>query len=242
MKSDKNSLNINTVILAVNLGLALALWIGDGLYIRYGAFSVKIITSILFAVMGAVNLLYIFLARQGNKRFACVLVAGLVLAMLGDIILEIHFIAGAVLFALGHVLFLVSYSFLRKFTFVDFLIGAFIGFLSILFITLAPIFDFSDDIAMEIVCIVYALVISLMVGKAICNFAVDRNWLTFVIMIGSLLFFFSDLMLLLNVFSSIDKYVGALCLATYYPAECLLAFSVYLSAIKNAELIRNSEL
>ncbi|MDE7107595.1 MAG: lysoplasmalogenase, partial [Clostridiales bacterium] len=100
---------------------------------------------------------------------------------------------------------------------------------------LAPIFDFSDDIAMEIVCIVYAVVISMMVGKAVCNFAADRSWLTFIIMIGSLLFFFSDLMLLLNVFSSIQKYVGALCLATYYPAECLLAFSVYL-AKRDAEL------
>ncbi|MDE6294380.1 MAG: lysoplasmalogenase, partial [Clostridiales bacterium] len=111
--------------------------------------------------------------------------------------------------------------------------GAFIAFLSVLFIVVAPIFDFSGDIAMEVVCVVYALVISLMVGKAICNFAVDRSWLTFIIMLGSLLFFFSDLMLLLNVFSSVEKYVGALCLSTYYPAECLLAFSVFLARKSN---------
>ncbi|MDE5562769.1 MAG: lysoplasmalogenase [Clostridiales bacterium] len=235
MEQNKKPLDINTVILAVNLAFVLFIMILNGLYIRYGAFSVKVVTSLAFAIMGGVNLLYLILTKHDSFKFPAVMVAGLFLAMLGDVILEIHFIAGAVLFALGHVLFLVSYCFLRKFNFVDFLCGAFIAFLAVLFITLAPIFDFSDDIAMEIVCIVYAIVISMMVGKAICNFAADCSWLTFIIMIGSLLFFFSDLMLLLNVFSSIQKYVGSLCLATYYPAECLLAFSVYL-AKRDAEL------
>ncbi|MDE7163839.1 MAG: lysoplasmalogenase [Clostridiales bacterium] len=233
MESNKKSLNIKTVILAVDLALALLIWILDGVYIRYGAFSVKIVTSLLFAVMGGVNLVYLILTKHKDFNFPSIMVAGLVFAMLGDVILEIHFIAGAVLFAIGHVLFFVSYCFLRKYTFVDFLCGAFIAFLSVLFIVFAPIFDFSGDIAMEAVCIVYAIVISLMVGKAICNFAVNSTWLTFIIMIGSLLFFFSDLMLLLNVFSSVEKYVGALCLSTYYPAECLLAFSVFLSRKQN---------
>lgn len=229
MESNKKSLDIHTVVLAVNLALVLFIWIGDGLYIRHGAFSVKVITSLMFAVMGGVNLAYLILIKHGNYKFPIVMDAGLFLAMLGDVILEIHFIAGAVLFAIGHILFFASYCFLRKYTFVDFLIGAVIALFSVLFIAFAPIFDFADDIAMEAVCIIYAIVISLMVGKAICNFAVDRSWLTFIIMIGSLLFFFSDLMLLLNVFSTIEKYVGVLCLATYYPAECLLAFSVYLA-------------
>lgn len=229
MEQNKKPLDISTVILAVNLALILFIWIGDGLYIRYGTFSVKVITSLMFAIMGGVNLAYLILTKHDSYKFPSVMVAGLFIAMLGDVILEIHFIAGAVLFAIGHVLFFASYCFLRKFTFVDFLFGAFIAFLSVLFITLAPIFDFTDNGAMEAVCIIYAIVISMMVGKAVCNFAEDRSWLTFIIMIGSLLFFFSDLMLLLNVFSTIQKYVGALCLATYYPAECLLAFSVYLT-------------
>lgn len=233
METNKKSLDINTVILAVNLALALLIFILDGLYIRYGAFSVKVVTSLLFVVMGGVNLAYLIITKHKDFRFPAIMVSGLVLAMLGDVILEIHFIAGAVLFAIGHVLFFVSYCFLRKFTFIDFLCGALIAFLSVLFIVFAPIFDFSGDIAMEVVCVVYATVISLMVGKAICNFAVDRSWLTFIIMLGSLLFFFSDLMLLLNVFSSVEKYVGALCLSTYYPAESLLAFSVFLARKSN---------
>ena len=229
MESEKKSLDLTTVILAVNLAIALFIWILDGLYIRYGAFSVKIVTSLLFTVMGFVNLVYLVLTKHNDLKFPSVMVAGLTFAMLGDIILEIHFIVGAALFAVGHVLFFASYCFLRKPSLVDFLLGGVIMVFAVLFITLAPIFDFSDDILMEIVCIVYAAVISLMVGKAIGDFVKLKSWLTFAIALGSLLFFFSDLMLLLNVFSSVKMYVGALCLATYYPAECLLAFSIYLA-------------
>ena len=227
METRKKPISINDVILAVNLVLVLFIQIGNGLYIRYGAFSVKVVTSLMFAIMGGVNPSYLILTKHKDFKFPSIMTAGLVFAMLGDVILEIQFTAGAALFAVGHILFLVAYCFLRKLDFTDVLLGGFIAFLSVLFITLAPIFDFSDDIAMEAVCIIYAIVISLMVGKAVCNFIADKKWLTFVIMIGSLLFFFSDLMLLLNVFSNIDKYVGALCLATYYPAECLLAFSIF---------------
>ena len=229
MESEKKPVDIGTVILAVNLAFALLVWILDGLYIRYGAFSVKIVTSLLFTVMGIVNLVYLILTKHGDLKFPSVMVAGLTFAMLGDVILEIQFIVGAVLFAVGHVLFFVSYCFLRKPSLVDFLLGGVIMLLAVLFITLAPIFDFSGDVAMEIVCVVYAMVISLMVGKAIGDFIKLKSWLTFAIALGSVLFFFSDLMLLLNVFSSVKMYVGALCLATYYPAECLLAFSVFLA-------------
>lgn len=229
MKSDKKSLDKGTVILAVNLVFALLIWILDGLYIRYGAFSVKIVTSLAFTLMGIVNLTYLVLSGHKDLKFSAVMVGGLTFAMLGDVILEIHFIVGAALFAVGHVLFFLSYCFLRKPSLFDFLLGGVIMILAVLFITLAPIFNFSNDVVMEIVCVVYAAVISLMVGKAIGDFVKLKSWLTFAIALGSLLFFFSDLMLLLNVFSTVKAYVGALCLATYYPAECLLAFSVYLA-------------
>ena len=229
METDKKQLDIGTVMLAVNLAFGLLVWILDGLYIRYGAFSVKIVTSLLFTAMGIVNLLYLILTKHRDLKFPVIMVAGLAFAMLGDVILEIQFIVGAALFAVGHVLFFVSYCFLRKPALVDFIIGGVIMLFAVLFITLAPIFDFTGDVVMEIVCVVYAIVISLMVGKAIGDFVKLKSWLTFAIALGSVLFFFSDLMLLLNVFSTVEKYVGALCLATYYPAECLLAFSVFLA-------------
>lgn len=79
---------------------------------------------------------------------------------------------------------------------------------------------------MEIVCIAYALIISLMVGKAISNYVQTKTKLSLVILVGSCLFYFSDFMLVFNVFADISEIFGVLCLSTYYPAEILLAYSI----------------
>ena len=50
--------------------------------------------------------------------------------------------------------------------------------------------------------------------------------LIFSIGVTSVLFFFSDLMLVFDNFTNLTFPIGILCLATYYPAQCVLAFSV----------------
>ncbi|MBQ3047627.1 MAG: lysoplasmalogenase, partial [Clostridia bacterium] len=93
----------------------------------------------------------------------------------------------------------------------------------------APFFNF-DEAIMMIVCLVYALIISLMVGKTISNLITQKSLLNIVLVIGSILFFISDLMLLLNVFGGLPEITDILCLATYYPAQCFLAFSILVSS------------
>ena len=79
---------------------------------------------------------------------------------------------------------------------------------------------------MQILCCIYAFVISIMVGKAIANFIKEKSQLNLIILLGSILFFFSDFMLLFNVFADVGRIFSVLCLATYYPAEFLLAYSI----------------
>lgn len=215
------------LFLFVNLALALLTWFGDCLYVRYGnQLWLKSVTSALFVILGAVNLVYLILNKEKSLKFPILMVTGLVFAMLGDVILEIHFIAGAALFAIGHVFYFVAYTVDERFKPTDLIYTACILVPAILLITLAPCFDFGG-VLMEVVCVVYATVISFMVGKAIANFVRVRDKKHLIVMLGSILFFTSDLMLLFNVFTSLP-YFGALCLATYYPAEILLAFSVFL--------------
>ncbi len=225
MEKLKNFIKKDYFLMA-NLLLVLFIIIGDCLYMRYDQLWMKSVTSVLFVAMGVVNLVYLVLNKNKNYLFPAIMLTGLVFACLGDIILEVEFIVGAALFAIGHIFYFVAYCFLSKFKWTDLIYGVGILIPSVLFITLAPIFDFGG-VLMEIVCVVYAIIISLMVGKAVANFVRERNWLNLLIMIGSILFFFSDLMLLLNVFAHLP-YVGTLCLATYYPAEILLAFSIFL--------------
>ena len=208
----------------LNLCLILAVLIGDVFYIVYDTILIKSITSAGFVALAAINLYYAIKLKTPHKKFCITMLVGLFFAMMGDIILEIHFISGAALFAVGHVFYFVAYTFLVKFKWEDLIYAIVILVVVVPFILFVPIFDFGG-VFMQLVCIAYAVVISCMVSKSISNFVQNKSRLNLIVMIGSILFMFSDLMLLLNVFASLPV-VGILCLATYYPAECMLAYSI----------------
>ena len=153
---------------------------------------------------------------------------GLILACLGDYLILFDFIKGAASFALGHVCFVVAYYSLKRIKKWDILVssGLFIGCL--IFLLCCPLITF-DNPLFQIVCILYALIISLMVGKAVGNLIQDRNITTVTIALSSLLFFFSDLMLVLGWFVKTVEWADNVCLATYYPALSFLAFSMLLT-------------
>lgn len=214
---------INIILLFLLIALDVLLIIFDGLIL-------KSITSVVFVAIGVINFVYA-MRTKSNLKYPTIMLVGLVFAMLGDIVLEIEFIIGAVLFAIGHICFIIAYCSINKFSYKDLICGMCIFIPSLLFIILAPIFDY-QNITMEILVIVYALIISLMVGKALSNVLQNANSVTITALIGSIMFFLSDLMLLLNVFAGLPV-VGILCLALYYPAEFLLAYSIYLFAKNN---------
>ncbi len=215
----------NHLILPLNVALILSIILGDICYLTLGGTLVKGLTSGLFVLLGLVNLTYAILQKRSLK-FPIIMTIGLVFAMLGDILLNIEFIVGAIFFAIGHVWYFVAYSFIAKFKPSDLIYGVAIFIPSVLFILCMPIFDFGG-VLMEIVCVVYALIISLMVGKALANLIAHQNCRNILLAVGSILFFFSDLMLLLNVFGDLSRAFDVLCLASYYPAECLLGVAIF---------------
>ena len=210
----------------LNLILISFVLVGDIFYILYGTLLIKTITSIGFVLIGATNLVFAIKNKAGNLKFCVFMVVGLTFAMLGDVVLEIEFIVGAILFAVGHIFYFVSYCMLLKFKWQDLIYGVVIFVPATLVILLAPIFNF-ESVLMQIVCIIYAIIISIMTGKAISNFVCEKSILNTILMIGSVLFLFSDLMLSFNVFSNVSRIFGILCLATYYPAECFLGYSLF---------------
>ena len=107
-------------------------------------------------------------------------------------------------------------------------------------ILLYPNFDFDG---MQVLVMVYAFVISLMLAKAIGNFITRKTLATLALMIGAFLFFFSDLMLLFYVFSTSGAIVfDYLCLASYYPAEILLALSILMVAFDRKLKIKEEKI
>lgn len=214
------------IILPLNITLIFAVVLGDICYMTLSGLAIKATTSIFFVLLGIVNLTYVIIAKRQALQFAIIMTIGLFFAMLGDILLNIEFIVGALLFAVGHIWYFIAYNFIQKFKLSDLIYGFSIFMPAIILILFVPIFDFGG-LLMQIIVIAYALIISLMVGKSIANLVAQPTAQNILLTVGSILFFFSDLMLLLNVFGNLSPVFDVLCLATYYPAECILATAIF---------------
>lgn len=226
-------MNTKKLFFGINVVLAIAVFVGNYFYMTVGGLKLKSLCSSGFALMGVINLVYAFLNKQKKLKFNVFMAIGLIFAMSGDIVLDLNFIAGAALFAVGHIFYLTSYYILKKIKLLDIIVSAVLFIPAGAFVLFCPRLNFSTEI-MKWVCFVYALIISAMVGKAISNFIRERNLLNFILMVGAILFFISDLMLLLRWFMNLGEWAGTLCLATYYPAECILAYATFhYAAIQN---------
>lgn len=190
-------------------------------------FSLKCICSAAFALLGIINLLFAIGTEKENLEFYILMSMGLVLAMLGDVFINKSFAMGAGFFALGHVGFALAYSFLQGFNSLDVIIVGAIFLATAAFLLFAPCVDFGSK-KIKWICLSYALIISVMLGKAVANLICQVNAVNALISAGSILFFFSDLMLVLNWFVGVGRWAGNACMGTYYPALCILAFSMYL--------------
>ena len=185
----------------------------------------KTIASLGFTLIGVLNLTHGIRQGKEGQQFAKLMVAGLTIGMAADIVLEIHFMLGALIFALGHVFYILAYHRLRRFEIRDLIWGCFLLAALLGCILFLPIFDFGG-VVMQGVCIFYAVLLSIMFGKAFANFKKAPKTLTKMLAIGSALFAFSDTMLLFSFFADTPAIVGSLCVNSYYPGQALIAASL----------------
>lgn len=211
--------------ISINIILAAALLAGTIMYQVAGGRTVHYSTSGIFVLMGVVNLCLAMINRTKNLKFYVSMALGLFLCMMGDILLGKDFVIGAATFASGHICYFVSYCFLQKLRKKDFVIGGVIFAAAGAFLMFFPLLTFSEEY-MRWVCLAYALIISMMVGKAAANYLTEKSRARLLLAIGSAMFFFSDLMLVFNWFMDTGKITGKLCMATYFPAQGFLAIGM----------------
>ena len=220
----------NTAALFLNILIIAAIFVLNYFYQKNNfVFWLKCVCSAAFALLGVINLVFAITSGQDDLEFFILMAAGLVFAMLGDIFLNKSFALGAGFFALGHVGFAVAYSFLQAFGPRDVVIIGVIFIATAAFLLFAPCVKFGSE-NIKWICLAYSLIISVMLGKAMANLIGQANAVNALISAGSFLFFFSDLMLVLNWFVRVGRWAGNACMGTYYPALCILAFSMYFKA------------
>ncbi|MBE6609000.1 MAG: hypothetical protein E7633_10675 [Ruminococcaceae bacterium] len=218
------------IMLAVNILIISAVFYMNYIYQSNGFnFTLKCICSATFAILGVINLLHAFASRAENLKFYLAMSIGLILAFSGDYLIGYDFIKGAATFALGHIFFVIAYCFLERMQKSDYIISGALFAGCLIFLNCCPFLTFDVPIY-RAVCTVYALIISFMLGKALGNLIRNRNSVTIIIAFASFLFFFSDLMLVLDWFIGAWEWTDNACMGTYYPALCFLALSM---CIKN---------
>ena len=194
------------------------------LFIDISDYITKTIASALFVLCGAFNLILVYDNKTNNAWKSIIMLIGLVFAMIGDIVLIGNFMVGAIFFAIGHIFFFIYFCLLQKFNWADLITFAFLVLISMLVIFLYP-FEFDG---MQPLVAVYAVIISLMLAKAVGNYVKSPTTENLIALLGAFLFFFSDLMLLFFVYGGNTIIFDYLCVCTYYPAEFLLALTILL--------------
>ncbi len=211
----------------LNLLMMALVFIGNYYYIPLGGWHLKVLCSAGFALMGVVNLVYSVCRGFHGRGFQWLMAAGLIFSLLADATIEADFIVGVLLFGAAHVAYVAAHCRLMPIRKKDIHISWLIFTGALVFLLLCPWLELPDH-AMRSVCLLYGALLSLMLGKAITGFVRKPSLLTGVLAVGSGLFFFSDAMLVLEWFIDQWSITGTLCMATYYPGQCLLALAILL--------------
>jgi uncharacterized membrane protein YhhN len=183
-------------------------------------------TSSWFMLLGFVNLVFAKKADINNIKPVYFIFTGLFLGMCADVLLALFFELGIAAFALGHVMYLAAFYTLEKPRKTDFLIAVPVALLPVYVITCTPFITIEDKF-IKIFLIVYAVIISFMLSKAVSNFIAEKSVARFIIAVSSLLFWFSDLMLAIDMFGTPSRLVWILCSYSYWPAQNLIAHSLF---------------
>jgi uncharacterized membrane protein YhhN len=222
------------LLLAVNIVVISALFVLNYFYQSNDfVFALKCVCSTLFASLGIINLIYALVNKADNKKFHIGMAAGVVFGFLGDVLIEYDFIVGAAMFAIGHICFVVAYCLIQKMQKLDYIISGALFLVGVWFFTLCPWISFETEM-LRVVAIVYTLILSTMLGKAVGNLVREKTTVNKTIALASALFFFSDTMLALDCFSDLFSWTYNACMGTYYPSLCLLVLSMCLKSITDS--------
>lgn len=210
---------INLVLLGCAIGCLICYDLAGGLWL-------KGVTSGWFVLLGIVNLVYAWRKGLEKKSYLYFIVAGLFLGMCADVLLGVVFVLGILSFALGHICYLAAFYTRERFCLRDVLIILPIAAVSVVAVTGTPYIRIVDPMLRGML-IAYAVIIAGMLGKAVSNLSRRKSLAGWLMLLGSGMFWFSDLMLAFNMFGTGGALAGLLCTYTYWPAQNILAYAMY---------------
>lgn len=184
----------------------------------------KAVASLFFVLTGLCGCV----KNKENRRFACLVLIALLCSMAGDVCLAIEknqgiiFVLGVACFAIAHVFYSVSFCSVCRVTRKD-IIATVVIFAGSVVLLCVGNFDFQGLLP---ILMGYAAVVSFMMIKALSLYRIREGqqkavWL---IMVGGVLFFLSDMALLFWLFGiGVPKEVQSFNWVLYYLAQGCIA-------------------
>lgn len=216
---------INLPIHRINIALMIGTVVCLVCYDILGGLWLKGLTSAWFVALGVVNLVYANLTGV-RHRFLWLTALGLAFGMAADVLLGLWFLFGILAFAAGHVLYLAGFFTLEKIRRRDLLFILPIAAASLYVVTGTPFIRIEDPVLKPLL-LGYAAIIACMLGKAVSNLTVCRAPSRWLIALGSAMFWFSDVMLAIDMFGAPSRLTWILCSYNYWPAQAILAYAMF---------------
>jgi len=154
---------------------------------------------------------------------SCWLLAGLLLGLVGDIVLCIHFVGGMGAFLLGHICYMIAFCKLANFQLWS--IGLFIILLLLALVYFRSLIPKMGK--NKIPFLIYGTIILVMVSIALL-LPFSIGYLGILPAVGAFLFVLSDLLLARNILVRVTALSDAVSLYCYYAGQLIFAMSVYL--------------
>lgn len=166
--------------------------------------------SILFAkTSGPISLFWKTLASTifmtlgfmyfDNQKHSFWLLLGMFYSFVADVLLQLEFIFGAIVFVIAHIIFIISFSKIQKLNIKDLKVSLIFTIITI-FIVLFVNYINPIESTMLVVMIIYCMIISLMTSKALMNYITEKNRVNKILFVGAFLFLISDMFLLIDLF------------------------------------------
>ena len=215
----QNLKKINIILLLCAMGCLVYYDMTGGLWL-------KGVTSAWFVLLGGINLWAARMLKWKQLRFFVLMEAGLICGMCADVLLGMVFFVGIGVFALGHILYLAAFYSLEKFRSMDLCLILPLAAVSIFMVVGTPWITVTDPLLKKLL-LGYAVIIASMLGKAWSNLLCKPSPYRWLLAIGSMLFWFSDLVLAIDMFGQSSRLTWILCSYSYWPAQNILAHALY---------------
>jgi uncharacterized membrane protein YhhN len=174
--------------------------------------------------MVCIILIALLKMRDNLSLYAYAVIAGLLCSIAGDVFLMLpsdQFIAGLASFLVAHLLYIVAFSYRRRFRPLSWSMVPFALYGIVIFAILSPHLG-----EMKVPVLAYVVVILVMGWRAYEGWAQTGQGAALVAFFGALLFIVSDSVLGINRFRGHFEIARALNLSTYFTAQWLIALSI----------------